>query len=303
MNLHHLRLFITTLEHGNITAAANALGITQPALSKQLGRLEEDFGVKLLERLPRGVKPTAAGKVLADHAKSVEASYRSAVRLMESVTKSETGEVSVGAGYYWMNGFLPRAVAELVSEFPDARVRIVAGVPEQLTEMLLEGELDLVFAPVAFRQGHTDVIVAESLLRTNSVVLVRPGHSADDGKNRTMEDLAKLRWALPRGTFIRKWFDQLFEAHGLTPPVPTVEVNDVFAALELVAHSDLATLASPVTPMGQEWKRYGRVNCGDMAGWRDSGILRRRQSVVPELGNALCAKVRALAAGHVHSIH
>ena len=302
MNLHHLRLFVTTLEHGNITAAAVALGITQPALSKQLGRLEEDFGVPLLERLPRGVQPTPAGKVLADHAKSVDASYRSAVRLMKSVTKSEIGEVSVGAGYYWLNGFLPRAVAELVSDYPEARVRIVAGVPDQLTEMLLEGELDLVFAPVAFRRGHTDVIEAESLLRTDSVVLVRAGHPADDGQNRTIEELAELRWALPRGTFIRTWFDQLFEAHGLTPPVPTVEVNDVSAAFDLVANSDLATLASSVTPLGEPWQGYGRVYCRDMGGGRDSGILRRRHGVVPQLGDVLCTKLRALVSTHANAL-
>jgi len=130
MDIRHLRLFLTTLEHGNITAAASALGITQPALSKQLARLEEVFGVPLLERLPRGVKTSAQGKILRDHAKSIEASYRSAVRHLGSPGGAEAGEIAVGAGYFWLHGFLPRAVANLVAEQPEARIRIVADVPK-----------------------------------------------------------------------------------------------------------------------------------------------------------------------------
>ena len=303
MDIRHLRLFLKTLEHGNITAAAHDLGITQPALSKQLSRLEEEFGVKLLERLPRGVQPSAFGKILSDHAKSIEASYTSALRHLDNTSASAGAEISIGAGYYWLNGLLPRAVACLVKERPNARIRIIAGVPERLTARLLEGELDLVFAPVAFREGHNDLIVSESLLRTDSVILVRQGHPADDGKTRAIQDLTELGWAMPRGTFIRKRFDQLFEAFGLTAPIPTVEVNDVSAALDVVAHSDLATLASSVTPLGERWTNYGQVACRDLSGWRDSGILRRRHGVVPKLAEKLCDILRDLAKDHVHSIN
>lgn len=303
MNLHHLHLFLTTIEHGNITAAAHALGISQPALSKQLSRLEQDFDTALLKRLPRGVQPTAAGAILADHARSVEASYRSAVRLMDSVKKGGSAQISVGAGYYWLNGFLPQAVAALVSDHPEAQVRIEAGVPEQLIRQLLDGELDLIFGPVAFREGHADVIQAESLLRTDAVVLVRDEHPANDDQNRSIEELSELRWALPQGTFIRKRFNQVFEAHGLTPPAAAVEVNDVSAALDIVAHSDLATLASSVTPRGAHWPGFGRVQCRDLAGWRDSGILSRRNSVTPDLGHALCTHLRGLVLEHEQAVN
>lgn len=302
MDLRHLDLFMTTLEHGNITSAAQSLGITQPALSKQLARLEAEFGVDLLERLPRGVQPTAEGAILLDHARSIRSTYKSAVRQLSTITKTSGSEITVGAGYYWLNGLLPRAIARLIAQNPDIKICIAADVPEVLISKLLNGDLDLVFAPVAFRHGHSDAIEAESLLRTDSAILVRQGHPADDGKDRTVEELTALQWALPQGTVIRKRFTQLFEAQGLTPPDPTVEVNDVAAALDLVANSDLATMGSSVSPIGAHWHGFGRIRCKDLAGWRDSGILRRRGGVVPKVGLELCDHLRALAADHIHSV-
>jgi len=171
-----------------------------------------------------------------------------------------------------------------------------------LTKRLLDGELDLVYAPVVFWGGHDELIQSESLLRTDPVVLVRAGHPADDGKNRTIRDLTRFQWALPRGTFVRKRFDHLFEAYGMIPPTPTVEVNDVSTALDIVAYSELATLTSSVTPFGQERAGYGHVKCDELVGGRDTGILSRKHSVIPPLGEDLCRQLKALVKNHVHSV-
>ncbi len=302
MDIRHLRLFLKTLEHGNITSAAAELGISQPALSKQLSRLEEEFEVELLERLPRGVRPSAMGKILHDYAKSIDASYRSALRHLESARNDDDEETTIGSGYYWLNGLLPRAVAQLVQDRPGARIRIVAGVPELLTEQLLRGEIDLVFGPVAFREEHHNLIEAKSLVRTDTQILVRKGHPASDGIERSIEDLTHLDWALPRGTFIRKRFDQLFQTFGVAPPVPKVEVNDVSFTLEVVANTDLATLATSVTPLGETWQGFDRIRCANVSGYRETGILRRKHDVMPNLCRELCERLEALCADHVHTV-
>lgn len=272
--------------------------MTHSAFSKQIGRLEEEVGTQLLTRLPRGIRPTEAGRLLESHAQTVEASYRSTMRLIDNTAKSQAQEITVGAGYYWQNGLLPRAIGQIASQIPQARVRLVSGVPEALMSQLVSGDVDLVFGPLSFRQGYSDVVETESLLRTDSIILVRAGHAAHDGQNRSVDDLRSLRWVLPTGTHIRKSFQQLFENHGLTPPEPTVEANDIPAALELVAHSDLATLASSVSPSGGAWEGFGQVLCADLVGKRDTGILRRRHHALPKLAETLCSHVRELSALH-----
>ena len=302
MDIRHLRLFLKILEHGKISAAAADLGISQPALSKQLSRLEKELGTELLERLPRGVLPSPTGRILLDYAKSIDASYRSALRHIESTRKEDFSEITVGAGYYWLNGLLPRAVARLVSDHPGVRIKIVAGVPEALTEQLLRGDIDLVFGPVAFKETHPNLIEAVSLIRTDTQILVRKGHALNDGVNRSIEELARLGWALSRGTFIRKRFDQLFQTFGIAPPVPRVEVNDVSFTLDVVANTDLATLATSVTPLGEEWNDFGRVQCSNVSGYRETGILRRKHDAMPALGEKLCAALGALSSHHVHHV-
>ena len=302
MDIRHLRLFLTVLDHGNISAAAQELGISQPALSKQLGRLEQECGMLLLERLPRGVRPTRQGTILADYARSIDASYRSALRHLADRENDNHDEISVGAGFFWLNGLLPRAVAHVVSKHPNARIKILAGVPEELTKQLLNGELDLFFGPVAFREKQRDIIEAESLIRTDIQVMARQGHPADTGKDLSIQDLSLLKWALPRGTFVRKRFDQLFEAYGLSPPVPVVEANEVSSTLEFVAKTDLATLAASVDPLGRPWPKLRKLRCDHISGFRETGILRRKRDVLPELGVVLCDSVRSHARRHVHAV-
>lgn len=302
LDIRHLRLFMTVVDHGSITAAAEELGLSQPALSKHLSRLESELETSLLERLPRGVRPSRTGRILFDYAKSIDASYRSALRQIDSATASQVTEITIGSGYFWLNGFLPRAVAALVKQFPDVRVNIVTGVPQSLKERLLRGDIDLIFGPVVLSGGDENLIESESLIRTDSHVLVRQGHPANDGKDKTIKDLLDLKWALPNGTFVRSLFDQLFQSHGVPAPVPIVDVNDVSCSLQIVAESDLATLATSLTPVGQDWSQFEHLHCPALSGFRETGILRRKFGVVPEMAEKLCEELRRTAQEHRHAL-
>ncbi len=302
MDIRHLRLFMNIVEHGSITLAADDLGMTQPALSKHLSRLENELGTKLLERLPRGVRLSPSGKILFDYAKSIDASYRSALRQIDDVDTNEISQITVGSGYFWLNGLLPRAIAMLVSEYPTVSVNVTTGVPSELKEKLLRGDLDLVFGPVAISGADQNLIESESLIRTDSSVLVRQGHPVADGKDKSIKDLHQLEWAMPTGTFVRTLFDQFFQSHGLPAPEPKVEVNDIFCTLDIVTHSDLATLATSLTPLGENWEQFERLNCKSLTGYRETGILRRKFGVVPPMSEKLCQTLRNISRQHLHSI-
>lgn len=303
MDIRHLRLFMKVVDHGSITTAAEELGMSQPALSKHLSRLETELEVKLLERLPRGVRASPSGKILFDYAKSIDASYRSALRQIDNTKHSKVTEISVGSGYFWLYGMLPRAIARLVSTHPNVKVNVKTGVPNALKDDLLRGDLDLVFGPVAISGNEHNLIETESLIRTDSQVLVRQNHPWNDGRDKAMRDLQQLEWALPTGTFIRTLFNQIFESHGLTAPEPKVEVNDVSCAMDIVANSDLATLATSLTPLGEKWAKFGQLKCSSLSGRRETGILRRKFETVPPMCEALCALLTDVSKQHQHAIH
>ncbi len=303
MDIRHLRLFMTVVECGNITAAAEKLGLSQPALSKHLSRLEGELQTKLLERLPRGVRLSTSGQILFGYAKSIDASYRSALRQIDDVGKTEAVQITVGSGFFWLNGLLPRAIALLVSQHPGVKVNIVTGVPSELKEKLLRGDLELVFGPVAASESDQNLIASESLIRSDSQVIVRQGHPAADGTDKSIKDLYALDWVMPTGTFVRTLFDQVFQSHGLPAPEPRVEVNDISCTLDIVAHSDLATMATSLTPLGDSWESFDRLNCSSLSGYRETGILRRRYSVVPQMCENLCDILRNVSQHHQHAVH
>lgn len=302
MDIRHLRLFMTVVDHGNITSAAEELGLSQPALSKHLSRLERELGTTLFERLPRGVRPSSSGRILFDYAKSIDASYRSALRQIDNAGANEVSEITVGSGYFWLNGLLPRAIASLVSEHPGLKVNIATGVPNELKEKLLRGDLDLVFGPVAIMGEDQNMIESESLIRTDSQVLVRQGHPAATDRDNSVKDLMRLDWVMPTGTFVRALFDQTFQSHGLPVPVPRVEVNDISCTLDIVANSDFATMATSLTPLGKNWEKFVRLRCTSLSGYRETGILRRRYGAVPPMCENLIETLRIVSRQHQHSI-
>jgi DNA-binding transcriptional LysR family regulator len=97
MNLNHLRVFHAVAAAGSITAAARALQVSQPAVSKQLGDLEDALGTLLVDRLPRGVRLTAAGRVLAEHAARIFGIEQTAEVELAALRGVRRGQLSVGA--------------------------------------------------------------------------------------------------------------------------------------------------------------------------------------------------------------
>ena len=140
MELRQLRLFLKVLEHGNISAAADSLRMPQPVLSRHIARIEKEFSAKLLDRLPQGVSPNSAGKILRDHASTIDANYRNALRHIAALQTASAGVVNVGTGRSWLRGPLSTGVARLVAKNPAVRIKIVTGATDTLPSRLLRGE-------------------------------------------------------------------------------------------------------------------------------------------------------------------
>jgi len=144
VELNQLECFIAVLEEGGFKRATARLGITQPALSYQIKRLEEELGVQVFHRGPGGITPTEAGRVLVDHAHQVIAAVREAAQAVRELSDGVTGEIRIGtmkcAGTY----FLPQVLWEIREKHPLVRPKLLYRNADELIDELLSNRLDVI---------------------------------------------------------------------------------------------------------------------------------------------------------------
>ncbi|MDI1462710.1 LysR family transcriptional regulator [Catellatospora sp. KI3] len=144
MDLTALRSFHEVCRQGSISAAAQALGYTQSAVSRQLATLETALRGPLLRRHARGVQPTAAGEALLVHAAAILARVEQAAEEVAAARTRQPGRLRVGAVPTAVGHLLPRALTAYAATDPGIRVSFAEGVTPRLLPRLRDGKLDLV---------------------------------------------------------------------------------------------------------------------------------------------------------------
>ena len=138
-----LRYFVFTVEEGNITRAAERLGISQPALSQQLRRLESELKAVLLERSKRGVTPTSAGQALLPYARRVLRELCEARVVISEVEGLERGHLTIGTVQSVNINLMPRVVAEFGRRYPGVSINILELASDQIEPQLARGAFDV----------------------------------------------------------------------------------------------------------------------------------------------------------------
>lgn len=295
MDLRHVRIFLTVFKHGNISSAANDLGMNQPALSKMLRRLEGELQVNLFERTPRGVRPSIYGTTLARFAQAIDSNYRNAIRQIDSIRDAQVGEVVVGAGGTWRDAFIPEAVAQFRKGRPKARVRIESGSAEALMAALLRGEVDFTLSPTDAATAMSDALEVTPLLHTRLVVVGRAGHPAAARGPLSLDELAELDWVLPGGTFVRQRFEHVFTSHGVSAPIPMVEVDDASCVFSILVRTDMVTYVSETRMRSRPEGPLTILQTPDATEPNSSGIVTLRSGQLTPLCRELIACIKAAA--------
>src|SRR5919198_917828 len=138
-----LEVLCAVARHGSFTAAARAIGYTQSAVSRQVAALEREAGSPLFERLPRGVRPTPAGRVLVEHATVVLARLRSAGEELDALRRLRGGWLRIGAFPTADATLVPLAVTGFRARHPGVHLTLAEGVTPRQLARLGQGELDL----------------------------------------------------------------------------------------------------------------------------------------------------------------
>ncbi len=247
IRLRHLQCFLAVAQQGNLRRAAQALAITQPAVTKTLNELEDMLGTPLFMRGRKGATLTPEAEVFMRHA---NASVDALTRAVDSVGGGP-GEAPLRIGMLptVAPSFMPQVLAAFAAQRPLAALRIHSGRNKQLLELLRSRELDAVIG----RLSEPDVMVGlsfEHLYAEPLVIALRAGHPLAAKAYRGKPPLAALPaypMLLPlAGTMIRQLADGFLASHGIAPRAGLVETLDVVLARALVLGGD----ALWFTPLG-----------------------------------------------------
>ena len=143
--------------------AAEHLAISQPVISKAVGDLERIVGVRLLDRNPRGVVPTAYGRALLKRAIAAFDDLRQGVRDIEAVADPTAGEIRIGSSEAMSAGFLPAIIERMSKEYPRVNFRIEqTGIDDHEFPLLHERKVDVIVGRIPMPLKD-DAVVAETL--------------------------------------------------------------------------------------------------------------------------------------------
>jgi LysR family nitrogen assimilation transcriptional regulator len=143
MELKSIRFFMAVATCGNITRAANQLGIVQPALTRHINQLEEEFGVRLFSRLPRGVQLTTAGREFLEYCRRIIDEVERARHELTAQRKQPRGLIAMGSTTTLARVLMPTVLGQSLLELPDVSLRVVEARSARLHEQLLTGALDI----------------------------------------------------------------------------------------------------------------------------------------------------------------
>jgi DNA-binding transcriptional LysR family regulator len=243
VDLAQLRYFNAVAGHGSFSAAARALGITQPGLTKAVRRLEASLECHLFERQPRGVALTAQGQALLRHAGQLSVQLRDAREEVRAVARGAVGELRIGAGPSWLTRALPRIVAQLAGEHPGLSFRVVSGFNGPLMQALRGGDLDLVVSALPDRSPAG--LQAIPLTRDTLSVIARRAHPLHARRRPAPSSTLAFPWVLPgRDVLSRLRLEALFRLAGLEPPTPAVESDSIPFIAAVVRDSDMLSFAT-----------------------------------------------------------
>ncbi|PWW44294.1 MULTISPECIES: selenium metabolism-associated LysR family transcriptional regulator [Paenibacillus] len=215
MNFHQLHIFYTVAEKGSFSAAAQALHMTQPAVTMQIQSLEDYFGTKLLHRSTKKIELSEAGRTLLPHAKRSVELVRQTDEAMSAFTQMLQGRLQLGASLTIGEYVLPRMLGPFARQYPDISIVMKVMNTTQIMDDILKHQLNfgLIEAPV----HHPDMIV-EPVMQDELKLVVPAGHALADRGEVELEDVLSYAFVLrEKGSGTRQVMEDQLQKRNIDP--------------------------------------------------------------------------------------
>lgn len=243
MTMTQLRAFVALAQAGSFAGAAQHTGLSQTAVHRAVGDLEQMIGDTLVERRGRVVWLNVAGKRLARGVRLAVAELAAAIADLRADGRSGSELIAFGALPLSRPYLVPTAMARLVREEPRAAFKVLEGSWRELVEPLRDGEIDMIVG--ALRPYEIADLYQLPLAEDRLVIAAGSRHPLVSVKYPTMEQLASFPWIVaPANSPLREQWNKLFDGT-LAQPATPVECGSVMIIGRLLTENDFLTLLSP----------------------------------------------------------
>ena len=225
MNTDDLKSFISVAQTGSFSATADALYLTQPAVSKRIASLEEKLGARLFDRIGRRISLTEAGRALLPHARNILTELEDGRRAIANLAQGRLkGSLAMATSHHIGLHRLPQILRAYAARYPDVELDLSFLDSEQACRTIERGELELavITLPSNTRGELTHIPLWDDPLS----LVFSPKHPLPESPRISLPTLSRLPAILPaRGSYTRKLIDDAFRTQELTPRVKIATHN------------------------------------------------------------------------------
>lgn len=274
MQLHQLIGFYWSARYGSFSLAARRLNVGQSAISHQVKALEQELGVKLYERLGKGIRLTENGKVLLEYAAAIVRKVDDIEAHFADLAHKGSRRVVFAAYRGFMMYRLPQCVEEFQRRYPDVQVTIMNRILDsEILAMVMSGEID--FGITASWNDFTGMDFFE-IARYEMFLCTAPGHPLAHRAKVTLREIAKEPLILyERGNSIRRRIDEVFERAGLWPSV-RIETGGAEVIKEYVRRGLGVTIISGISLSPQDAQPLAMIPVTQYFGELGYGVAIRK---------------------------
>ncbi|WP_042434292.1 LysR family transcriptional regulator [Faecalispora jeddahensis] len=263
MDMQQLTYICTVAEYHSITKAANALYISQPALSHFISKAEDQLGVKLFDRSTSPLSLTFAGEQYVRHARQILMMANNMTKDLSDISKNRKGRIRVGFPFERCTYMLPLILPHFQKKFPGIQVQVSTGKGNQLISDILKGQLDFAILPFGKHEkinteNQTKLtsqhIYREELFLVAPRNVVKQEHLMEDAPYAVnLDQIKDLPFVfLKKGHALRTFLDYLFASYRIKPNL-FMEINSNVCACRLAASGVGVTIVPAMT--------IGLANC------------------------------------------
>jgi DNA-binding transcriptional LysR family regulator len=297
MELRDIEYFTVIAEQGHLGRAADLLGLSQPALSKSLRRLEDALQVKLFRRSPRGLELTAAGLTLLPRTRELRLSVQNVAREVSEVGDGRVAHLRVGVGPTVPGDLVAAASASLLTKTPRTTIQVAVSDADEILPALRKGDLDLVvnvippMSPEGLRYEH--------LYDEEYVVCASARHRLAGKRKVSLAEVSKERWAGPSVILpMQQHLRAVLEGKDLPAPLFAFESRSSWLRLQVVSSSDLLVYTSRSLARLGKAAGYALaiLPVSELVWWRQIGTIVRREEYLPAAVQRLIDALRSASA-------
>ena len=273
----HLSQLSVIIELGTFQAAADKLGLTQPALSRNMRALEMRLKTPLFRRDGRRSVPNSLCKKFGSIGLSIRIAEESAANLARQNTQDSLGELRIGAPPIVAGRFLSKSLAHFMKQNPLSSVTLKTGLIEELRAMMEHGQIDVAIAPQSLA-GPSSNLQFLPLTNDNIGIMCRKGHPLSDQKINAKALIAYPWVSHSRGSLLRQQTEAGLLASGLKQTRIAFETDSIRSLLEIVTETDLLAPMPRVTTAPYLENRLQFLDFDQPLFHRQIGVIRRHDS-------------------------